>query len=162
MPRVQAIVHRDGRVLMVRHRVAGCEHWCLPGGGLLDGEAPEVGVLRELTEECNVQGVIVRQTSHLAYSPGDETLTFLVDIGDEEPTLGQDPEVAEGDEVLLDLAWLSLDEMPERDRVYLWAAGALGVGDFLREVQSWGDAISCPATKGTPTSSCSRRGGPRG
>ncbi|MCG3179680.1 MAG: RNA pyrophosphohydrolase [Phycisphaerae bacterium] len=150
MPRVQTIVYRNGRVLLVRHRAAGKEHWCLPGGAQLAGECPEAGALRELAEECNVQGVVVRQTSHVAGALGDETLTFLVDIGEQEPTLGRDPELADDEAVLTDLAWLALDEIAERDRVYLWAAGALGVGDFLKDVQTWGDVISYPGNDRCP------------
>jgi hypothetical protein len=40
--------------------------------------------------------------------------------------------------------WLSLDQIPERDRVFLWAAGLLCIQEFLEEVSSWGDATSYP------------------
>ena len=144
MPRVQAIVARDGRVLMVKHRHNAEEWWCLPGGAQEAGETPEQGALRELREECNVDGVIVRQTSHVSYAPDDETYTFLVDIGDRNPSLGQDPEVPEGRQVLVDMQWFPLSEISERDRTFLWAAGLLGVEDFLSEVLNWGSDTSYP------------------
>ena len=144
MPRVQAIVVRDGRVLMVKHCQNGEEWWCLPGGGQEPGETPEQGALRELREECNVNGTTIRQTSLVCYAPDDETYSFLVDIADQEPSLGHDPDVVPGQEVLTDIRWLRLREIPERDRTFLWAAGLLGVGDFLSELEKWGNKISYP------------------
>ena len=146
MPRVQAIVERDGRVLMVKHRQNGEEWWCLPGGAQEADETPEQGALRELREECNVDGVVVRQISHMSYGPDDETYSFLVDIGDRNPWLGHDPEVSEGKQVLalVDVQWLCLSEISERDRTFLWAAGLLGVGEFLSEVENWGSDTSYP------------------
>jgi ADP-ribose pyrophosphatase YjhB (NUDIX family) len=143
--RVQAIVVRGDRILMVRHKAA-TSHWCLPGGALEDDERPSDGALRELKEECNVAGTVVRKTSHLDYGDGDETCTFLVDVGHQEPFLGCDPDVAAGNEVLSEVRWVSLADLAERDRVYLWAAGLLGVGGFLHEVQSWRDVPSYPGT----------------
>jgi ADP-ribose pyrophosphatase YjhB (NUDIX family) len=146
MPRVQAIVVRDGRILMVRHRFQGEEYWCLPGGAQEPGETPEQGVLRELREECNVQGIVVRPTAYALDVYAHETYSFLVDIGDQTPSLGHDPELAEGRQIpnLIDMQWLHLSEIPERDRAFLWAAGLLGVEGFSAVVERWGDAISYP------------------
>jgi len=47
MARVQAMVVRDGRVLMVRHRHRGEAYWCLLGGALEPGETPAEGALCE-------------------------------------------------------------------------------------------------------------------
>jgi 8-oxo-dGTP diphosphatase len=144
MPRAQCIVHRDDQILMVQHRQGGEAWWCLPGGAVEPGETPAAAALRELAEECRVRGQVVRQLSHLLYAPDDETLTFLVDIGAQEPVLGHDPDVAPGAEVLAAVRWLALDEIPERDRAFLWAAGLLGIREFVQLVERWGDAISYP------------------
>ena len=144
MPRVQVIVVKDDKGLLVKHRQAGEEWWCLPGGAQEAGETPEQGALRELREECHVTGTLVRQTSHVRHGPGDETYSFLVDIGDQTPTVGADPDVPPGLEVLCDVRWLRLRDVPERDRAFLWAAGLLGTGRFLSEVRNWGDDTSYP------------------
>lgn len=143
-PRVQAIVVREGHVLMVKHRLHGVEWWCLPGGGLEPGETPEEGALRELQEECSVDGTVIRQTSLVCNAPDDVTYSFLVDIGDQEPSLGNDPDMPSGQQVLSDVQWLRLCQIPERDRAFLWAAGLLGTGTFYSEVEQWGDEISYP------------------
>lgn len=42
------------------------------------------------------------------------------------------------------MKWLRLAEIAERDRVFLWATGLLGVGDFFAEVKQWGAQYSYP------------------
>lgn len=142
--RVQAIVVRAQRILMAKHRMMTVEYWCLPGGGLEENETLEEGALRELKEECNVDGRVLRLTSNLIEASGVESFTYLVDIGDQEPSLGHDPEVDPRTPILVDLQWLALGEIPERDRAFLWQAGLMTVPGFLEQVDGWGDAVSCP------------------
>ncbi|HSB67661.1 MAG TPA: NUDIX hydrolase [Anaerolineales bacterium] len=144
MIRAQCIVQRGNCLLMVKHHWQADEWWCLPGGGMQPGESPTQAALRELQEECGVIGQIVRQTGHTLDADGMETNTFLVDIGDQQPKRGIDPELSPADQILVDMRWLSLSEIPERDRAYLWAAGLMSVPVFLNEVSQWGDDISYP------------------
>ena len=56
-----ALVHDDdGRVLLCRMSASTPTpgRWTLPGGGLRHGEAPEDAVVRELSEETGLRGVI--------------------------------------------------------------------------------------------------------
>jgi 8-oxo-dGTP pyrophosphatase MutT (NUDIX family) len=129
---------------MVRHRLDGEEWWCLPGGAIEEGETPAEAAVRELKEECCVDGKIVRETSTVVDPSAVNTYTFEVDIGNQEPQLGTDPDQPQEKQVLVDMQWLALSEISERDRVFLWAAGILGTGDFLEEVSGWGDDISYP------------------
>jgi ADP-ribose pyrophosphatase YjhB (NUDIX family) len=127
---------------MAKHRQNGEEWWCLPGGGIQDEESPAEAAIRELKEECCIDGTIIRETGVVVYSQQDKAYTFVIDVGIQEPRLGTDPEYQQ--QVLVDLKWLKLSEIPEQDRVVLWAAGLSGVGDFLEEVSSWGAAIRYP------------------
>ena len=136
MSRAQCIVHRQNKILMVKHRHEGEEWWCLPGGGIEADETPEQAALRELWEECHVRGSIIRPTSVITYGPDDQHYTYWVEIGTQEVTMGNDPELKEH-QILVDVAWIGLDELAERDRVFLWTAGLLSIHEFFDEVCRW-------------------------
>ena len=55
-----ALVRRDDAVLLTRISARGFHtgSWTLPGGGVDHGEPPRSAVLRELREECGVDGTV--------------------------------------------------------------------------------------------------------
>ncbi|UCD08265.1 MAG: NUDIX hydrolase [Dehalococcoidales bacterium] len=149
LERAQCLVIRENKLLMVKLRLKenGQEFWCIPGGHIENGETPEEAAIRELKEECRVDGVILG-TLNINENPSEEIIlpyhkvySFLMDIGNQEPGIGIEPESDEG---ILDVRWLSLDEIPERDRVDLWMAGLVTMQEFMDEVLSWGNDISYP------------------
>jgi len=145
MIRAQCLICQGNKILMVKHRLYGSEWWCLPGGGVEPHETPSDAALRELEEECCVKGTILRQTSQMIDGSGSESVTFLIEIDDQEPHMEVDPEFFCTDQILVGLQWLTLAEIPERDRAYLWAAGLLSIPEFLEQVTKWGDELSYPA-----------------
>jgi ADP-ribose pyrophosphatase YjhB (NUDIX family) len=123
--------------------------WVLPGGGVDDGERPRDAVIRELREECNVEGTIIRlvgiqDLGRVAHAAHERIYTFLVDIGEQTPRMGTDPEFESPDQLLADVRWMTLTDIPEQDRAFLWSAGLLDIKAFYDEVISWGDCISYP------------------
>ena len=145
--RAQCLVVRDGKILMMQNRQDGDEWYCTPGGGIEPGETPEQAALRELREECNVTGTIIRKTSEWADPFGtDKFYTYHIDIGDQTPSLGCDPELPD-DPILTGVRWLALDEITEVDRAYLWSAGLLSIPQFAHELDTWAREISCPGKR---------------
>ena len=141
--RSAALVVKGGKVLLVKMRAFGREFYALPGGGIEPGETPEVAVIRELKEECNVNGKTVRALNTVHHKNGDVEHVFLVEIADgQEPVLGSDPESEKQN--LIEVCWKRLDELSEKDRAFLWNYGLLDVDGFFDEVVSWGDEISYP------------------
>jgi len=144
MTRAQCLITRGRQVLMVKHRVNDEEWWCLPGGGVEPLETSAKAGLRELVEECCVGGKIIRQTAHSTDGFGIGTITFLIELGNQEPHMGVDPEFTKDDQILAEVRWLTLAEIPERDRAYLRAAGLMSLPGLLDEVSNWGDELSYP------------------
>jgi 8-oxo-dGTP pyrophosphatase MutT (NUDIX family) len=131
---------------MVKHKHDNVEYYCSPGGGIEDEETPEQAAIRELKEECNVDGKIIKKTSEYVdpYDDNNFFYTFYMDIGDQVPFLGYDPELSSDDQILSEIRWLSLDELTEVDRAYLWAAGLLSIACFAAEMDTWSRVISYP------------------
>jgi ADP-ribose pyrophosphatase YjhB (NUDIX family) len=134
---------------MVQHCSRGKAFWVLPGGGVDEGESPSEAVIRELREECHVDGTIIRlidikDHSRVEHIEEDRFYTFLVDIGEQTPSMGTDPEFEGADQPLTAVRWVTLADIPERDRAFLWASGLLDIKVFYDEVIGWGDNISCP------------------
>lgn len=142
--RSQALVIRNNKILLVKHKMYGREFFCMPGGGIESGETPEEAAIRELNEESKVTGRIVRKLS-IQYKPDNlgEVHTFLVDIDeDATPQKGIDPELEE--QTIIGVEWKYLNEISEVDRMYLWASGLNRIDIFHKEALSWKDEISYP------------------
>ena len=90
--RVQGIMIQNGKAILGY----GCvdkinktfRHYFI-GGGIETVETPEDAILREVMEAANVKGNIVFKFNKEIEK---NSTTFLVDIGDQKPTLGYDPE----------------------------------------------------------------------
>ena len=122
--------------------------YSIPGGGIEDGETPEQAAIRELKEECGLDGTIVRKLTEL-YNNNRTEHVFEVKVPDDrEPITGYDPEEAENeDPPLKEVLWQALDEISEKDRAFLWSYGLIQIDGFYDEVISWGDKISYPKDK---------------
>jgi 8-oxo-dGTP diphosphatase len=107
--RAQCLVIRRNKILMAKHCEGGQEYWCLPGGGIESDELPSEAALRELQEECNIVGKIIRETSVITFYPDYKHYSFLIDIGDQEPSLGEDPELYQKQQILQEIKWTPLN-----------------------------------------------------
>jgi 8-oxo-dGTP diphosphatase len=146
--RAQSLVIRENKILMVKHKCDGDEWFCLPGGGIEKEETPAQAAIRELQEECLVSGTIVKKISEYVdpYNDNGFFYTFHIDIGNQNPSLGYDPEMTENP-ILIDVCWMALNEISEIDRAYLWSAGLLSIVQYADELSSWNRDISYPSRR---------------
>ena len=141
-----ALVVRNDRILMIQTFRFNRYSWEIPGGGIEPGETAEETAIRELKEECGLEGVINRPLNTLHRKDGSVEHVFLVDVSDEqEAIVGIDPEIPIGEEqAIKNISWKKLKELSEKDRAFLWSYGLLDVDDYLELVLGWGDEISYP------------------
>ena len=140
-----AIVVRNGAVLVEKTYYEGRYFYSLPGGGIEEGESPEETALRELKEECGLDGKIIKPLNIVHKKDGSREYVYEIAVSEDQVAItGKDPELTEEEQVILEVCWLRLYEMSEKDRAFLWAYGLMEVEEFWDEVQSWGDEISYP------------------
>lgn len=140
-----AIIVRNGKILMERVFYFGREFFTVPGGGIEEGETPEEAVLRELKEECGLEGTIIRPLAKLFRHGKHAEYSFEVSIPeDQEPVTGYDPEESAEDPPLKEVLWMDLEEISEKDRAFLWSYGLMSVDGIFDRVMAWGNEISYP------------------
>ena len=146
-----AIIVRDGKILMERVVYFGRGFHTVPGGGIEEGETPEQAVIRELKEECGLDGKILRPLVTIHKASGSAEYSFEIEIPEgQEAITGYDPEEDSEDPPLKEVLWMSLDEISEKDRAFLWAYGLMQVKGIFDEIKKWGDEISYPIAKAKP------------
>ena len=87
VPRAVAVVERDGKVLVIRRHLDGRDYAVLPGGGIEAGESAAQAAVRELREECTLEGEVVELLLEADHG-GRPASYFRVTGVEGEPVLG--------------------------------------------------------------------------
>ncbi len=137
-------VIRNKKILMEKLYYGGRYFFSIPGGGIEAGETPEQAAIRELKEECGLDGTIIRKLAEV-YSSGRTEHVFEVSVPENQKAItGFDPEEPPDAQPIKEVLWMELSELPEKDRAFMWRYGLLEIDGFFDEVLSWGDEISYP------------------
>lgn len=143
--RSMAIVVRDGAILVEKIFFEGRYFYTIPGGGIECGETPEQAAIRELKEECGLEGTIKKELTVIHKKEGNLEYVFEVEVSEEQIAIvGQDPEMSATEQVIKDVCWMHLEELSEKDRAFLWSYSLIEVEGFFEEVIKWGDKVSYP------------------
>lgn len=133
--RSMAMVVKNGRILMIKICVGDCNFYTIPGGGIDNNETPEQTAIRELKEECGLDGVIVRKLTENHGKNGNIEYVFLVDVnGGQLPIVGTDLELPLDKQCIKEVRWMRLSELSERDRAFLWSYGLMETEGFEQRV----------------------------
>ena len=90
--RSMVFVVRDQKILMEKLFCFNRFFYSIPGGGIREGETPEGAALRELKEECGLEGTIKRKLT-VIYTDGCTEHVFEAEgAPDQSPIVGYDPE----------------------------------------------------------------------
>lgn len=140
-------VVKNRKILVEKLCYEGKTFYSIPGGGIEAGETPEQAAIRELKEECGLDGVILRKLAEI-YNNGRTEHVFEVSVPENQKEVtGYDPEEPSDNQPIKEVFWMDLSAMPEKDRAFMWRYGLLEIEGFFDEVLSWGDEISYPKKK---------------
>ncbi len=106
LPAVQALLERDGRVLLARRGIEPrLGYWDLPGGFVEEAETPELAVRRELREETGLE-LETAELERIDIEPYGDRFVFSVTY---RVTADGDPVPADD---VVELRWFAPSELP--------------------------------------------------
>lgn len=113
--RVNGILIEQDQLLMVKHRMGnGRILWSVPGGGMHFGDTAHENLKREFLEETTLDVEIGAYLFvHEYLNPPLHAMEhfFLVKRTSGDVTLGKDPELSEENQIIEEIAWVSIEAL---------------------------------------------------
>lgn len=121
------VLDEDNRILMVKQEHPERTVWMVPGGGIEDSESSVQAAAREVLEETGLEVEIRGLVWHVeeVSERGQRFVNFFrASVTGGTPALGHDPELADSEQVLADIRFMSREEVANLENLY---------PEFLRE-----------------------------
>lgn len=113
--RVNGILWEGDKILMVKHQMSEDRvFWSVPGGGMKYGTSAPENLKREYLEETGLEISVERYLFvHEYLSPPLHAMEHFFEVKkvNGTPSLGIDPELSGQKQILLDLAWMGLEDI---------------------------------------------------
>ena len=122
--RACGIAIRDNAILLVKHEGIGRKNvlWAPPGGGVEPGESSQEALKREFFEETGLDvevGDFIFINEFIEKPLHAIELFFQVNIPDEVPQLGADPEMTHEKQILKEIKFVTFQELAVMDNEIL-------------------------------------------
>ncbi|MFT3893018.1 MAG: NUDIX domain-containing protein [Anaerolineales bacterium] len=141
--RAGIVLIEDGKVALIERHRAGLNYFVFPGGGVDEGETPEQAAVREAMEELGVEVTIKQKVAVIHFGQSTQIYFLAEQVGGEfgsgtgEEYTDSDPN--DPDEGIYIPIWMSIDELPQHQKVFPADVAALVLSS---KVKGWsGDPI---------------------
>ena len=120
--RAGVILIEDGKVALIERYRAGRHYYVFPGGGAVDGEAPELAAIREMEEETGLRVTVRCKLAEIYFGLSTQHYFLAERVGGEYGS-GTGEEFTDADpddptEGIYIPVWMSLEELVEHEKVY--------------------------------------------
>ena len=115
------VLDDDNRILMVRHDHPERTVWMVPGGKIEDGESSVQAAVREVFEETGLEveiGGLIWHVEEVSERGQRFVNFFRARITGGELKLGRDPELADSDQVLAGISFMTKEEVAGLENLY--------------------------------------------
>ena len=121
--RAGIVLIQDNKVALIERHRAGLTYFVFPGGGVDEGESPELAAIREAMEELGIEVAIRQKVAIIHLGKKSRQVYFLVvqtggefGTGTGEEYTSADP--ASSDEGVYIPVWMPIDQLPLHENVY--------------------------------------------
>ena len=115
------VLDDDNRILMVRHDHPERTVWMVPGGSIEEGESSAQAAVREVFEETGLEieiGGLIWHVEEVSERGQRFVNFFRAKITGGELKLGTDPELAESEQVLGGISFMTREEVAGLENLY--------------------------------------------
>ena len=115
------VLDDENRILMVKHEHPERTVWMVPGGGIEEGESSAQAAVRETLEETGLEIAIRGLIWHVeeVSERGQRFVNFFrAEVTGGTLKLGSDPELAETEQVLTGIRFMSREEVAALENLY--------------------------------------------